>query len=176
MVISLEKAYRFAKKNHEGQVRKFSKKLYLTHVVRTAKIVLHYTNDETMVAAALLHDIVEDTDIEIEEIYREFGNEICVIVKQLTLVKGARQKKIVLKEKVLRMSSKAKIVKLADRTANVIGLFNPNVPKKFINKYISETEYVFGGDIIDNNDFKSIQLMLWGKLFKVIKILKIKFN
>jgi len=173
---NLEKAYKFAKQKHEGQIRRFSKKPYLTHLIRTYKIVNHYTQDEVMLVAALLHDVVEDTKVKITNIHEIFGEEIAEIVWQVTSIKDKRPKKIALKEKVLKMSSKSKIVKLADRTANVIGLFNPKVNKKFISRYIAETEYVFGGVIIDDNDFKEIQTMLWEKLFKIIKILKIKFN
>ena len=167
----LEIAYRFAKEKHKGQLRKFSKKPYLTHLVRTYKIVKHYTSDEVMLKSALLHDVVEDTKVKISEINRSFGNEVAVIVDQLTYA-GFGDKKVGMKKEVGNMTSKSKIVKLADRTANVIGLFNPNVPIKFVNRYINETEYVFGGVTIDNNDFKNIQLRLWKKLFNIIRILK----
>jgi len=169
----LDKAYRFAKEKHGEQVRKFSGKPYITHVVRTYKIVKHYTQDEDMLIAAILHDVVEDTEVKITEVNRLFGNNVAVIVDQLTFV--GSDKKFGLKKEVEDMSPKSKIVKLADRTANVIGLFNPRVPKKFIDRYINETEYVFGGVPIDN-DFKKIQLMLWKKLFNIIRTLKIKFN
>jgi len=172
---NLENAYKFAKEKHKRQLRKFSKKPYITHLVRVYKIVKHYTQDEDMLIAALLHDIVEDTEVKITKVNRLFGNEVAVIVDQLTLI-VVENKKVELKKEVDSMSSKSKIVKLADRTANVIGLFNPNVPKKFINRYINETEYVFGGVVIDNNDFNGIQTMLWKKLFKIVNILKIKFN
>ncbi len=172
---NLGKAYKFAIEKHEGQLRKFSKKPYITHLVRTCRIVSHHTTDETMLMAALLHDVVEDTEVKISEVNRRFGNEVSVIVDQLTYI-GTGDKKSGLKKEVDSMSSESKIVKLSDRTANVIGLFNPNVPIKFVNRYINETEHVFGGVAIDNNDFKNIQLRLWKKLFSIIKILKNKFN
>ena len=171
----LEKAYKFAKEKHKGQLRKFSKKPYLTHLVRTYKIVKYYTEDRTMLVAALLHDIVEDTSVTVLEIKILFGEEVAEIVDQLTY-KGNGDKKSGLKKEVGCMSSKSKIVKLSDRTANVIGLFNPLTPVNFINRYVEETEYVFGGVVIDNDSFKSIQLMLWKKLFSIIKILKIKLR
>ena len=171
----VEKAYKFAKEKHDGQLRKFSGKPYMTHLIRTYKIVEHYTVDEVMLVAALLHDVVEDTPVKITEVNRRFGNEVAVIVDQLTYVHDG-DKAVGLKIKVDNMTSKSKIVKLADRTANVIGLFNPKVPIKFVKRYINETEYVFGGVTIDNNNFEDIQLMLWNKLFNIIKVLKIKFN
>ena len=175
MYSALEKAYKFAVEKHNGQLRKFSEKPYISHLIRTYKIVEHYTKDETMLIAALLHDIVEDTSVKISEVNRLFGNDVAVIVDQLTYVHNGN-KAAGLKRRVDSMSSKSKIVKLADRTANVIGLFNPNVPIKFVKRYINETEYVFGGVAIDNNNFEDIQTRLWNKLFNIIKILKIKFN
>ena len=171
----LEKAYKFAKEKHKGQSRKFSKKPCITHLIRTYRIVKHYTNDEDMLAAALLHDVVEDTDVEISEVYKLFGADVAVIVEQLTFV-NTGNKAAGLKIEVDNMSSKSKVVKLADRTANILGLFNPSVPIKFVNRYIKETEHVFGGVTIDNNEFKNMQLMLWTKLFNIIRILKNKFN
>jgi len=167
-------AFKFAREKHSGQIRKFSKKPYISHLVRTYNIVKHYTQDEDMLVAALLHDVVEDTEVEISEVFELFGNEVAVIVDQLTLV-VVDNKKVELKKKVESMSSKSKIVKLADRTANVIGLFNPKVHRKFINEYINETDYVFGGVVI-HDDFERIQTMLWKKLFKIVNLLKIKFN
>ncbi len=172
---NLENAYKFAKEKHKRQLRRFSKKPYIFHPVMVYQIVKHYTQDEDMLIAALLHDVVEDTEVNITEVSRMFGKEVAIIVDQLTLI-VVDDKKVELKKEVGDMSSKSKIVKLADRTANVIGLFNPNVPKKFINRYINETDYVFGDIMIDNNNFKQIQTMLWKKLFKIIDILKIKFN
>mgnify|MGYP002513074007 CR=1 FL=1 len=75
----IEKAYRIASEAHKDQVRK-SGEPYIIHPVAVAKIVLDYGMDYQSVAAAMLHDTVEDTDLTLEEVKKEFGNEIAALV------------------------------------------------------------------------------------------------
>ncbi len=77
------KAYRFAATAHEGQKRR-SGEPFITHPVGVAKICVELRLDEETIAAALLHDVVEDTDITIETIRTEFGAEIAALVDGVT--------------------------------------------------------------------------------------------
>ena len=76
----IEEAVEFAKKAHEGAVRKGTAVPYIVHPVETALIVALMTTDEEMVAAALLHDVVEDTPVTEEEIRSLFGERIASLV------------------------------------------------------------------------------------------------
>jgi GTP pyrophosphokinase len=79
----IEKAYIFAKKAHEGQKR-MSGEPYFSHVVETAKILAKLGMDAKTVAAGLMHDVLEDTDIAEEEMLKEFGEEIVFLVNGVT--------------------------------------------------------------------------------------------
>lgn len=64
----LEKVRDFAAKAHEGQERKYSDEPYITHPVRVMEICREYTDDITILSAALLHDVLEDTEVGSEEL------------------------------------------------------------------------------------------------------------
>jgi (p)ppGpp synthase/HD superfamily hydrolase len=84
MVSLIDKAIGFATEAHVGQKRKIGSLPYIAHPVGVAMILLEMGCDETVVAAGLLHDVVEDTDVTLEEIRREFGDEVADIVKGCT--------------------------------------------------------------------------------------------
>lgn len=79
----IEKAYYFAEKAHEGQKRA-SGEPYFTHCVAVALILCEMKVQSTVVAAALLHDTVEDTSVTTDDIKREFGTEIMTLVDGVT--------------------------------------------------------------------------------------------
>ena len=79
----IEKAYYFAEKAHEGQKRA-SGEPYFTHCVAVALILCEMKVQSIVVAAALLHDTVEDTPVTTEDIKREFGEEIMTLVDGVT--------------------------------------------------------------------------------------------
>jgi len=81
--ILIEKAYHFAEKAHEGQKRK-SGEPYFIHVVATAKTLAKQGMDAKTIAAGLMHDVLEDTEITEEEMQKEFGEEIVFLVKGVT--------------------------------------------------------------------------------------------
>jgi len=84
----IERAYRFAERAHEGQMR-LSGDPYISHPLETARILADLEMDSTSIAAGLLHDVVEDQDIKIEQIEREFGEEIARLVDGVTKLKLA---------------------------------------------------------------------------------------
>ena len=77
------KAYNFAKENHEGQKRN-SGEDYIIHPLNVANILSDIELDDETICAALLHDVVEDTDITQEDLVKEFGEEIANIVDGVT--------------------------------------------------------------------------------------------
>ena len=79
----VQRAYVFAAKAHEGQFR-LSGEDYIEHPVAVARILSELEGDAHTLAAALLHDVAEDTDVTIEEIRQEFGVEIARLVDGVT--------------------------------------------------------------------------------------------
>ncbi len=79
----IEKAYLFAKRAHEGQKR-MSGEPYFIHVAATAKILAKLGMDAKTIAAGLMHDVLEDTEIEEEEMKKEFGDDIVFLVNGVT--------------------------------------------------------------------------------------------
>ena len=90
----LNKALLFSKESHKYQVRK-SGEPYVVHPILVAAIVVSITNDESMAIAALLHDVVEDTDVSIEEIAEYFGKDVAHLVAGLTKIDSLRDNELV---------------------------------------------------------------------------------
>ncbi len=80
---SVEKAYHFAKKLHEGQYR-VSEEPYIIHPVQVAKILVDLKVDTHTLIAAFLHDILEDTQTQPEEIKELFGDDVLSLVQGVT--------------------------------------------------------------------------------------------
>ena len=79
---------------HEGQIRK-SGEPYIVHPILVAAITAKISNDETMVQAALLHDVVEDTSFTIEELAVLFGDDVAHMVEGLTKIVEIRDGELV---------------------------------------------------------------------------------
>lgn len=79
----IKKAYDFAAKAHEGQLR-ISGEPYITHPFAVSLILANLGLDDTTIAAALLHDVVEDTKVELKDIRANFNEEIALLVDGVT--------------------------------------------------------------------------------------------
>jgi guanosine-3',5'-bis(diphosphate) 3'-pyrophosphohydrolase len=79
----IQRAYNYAEKAHAGQKRA-SGEAYITHCVAVAAILGEMRVPAIMIAAALLHDTVEDTDVKLEDLRRDFGDEITKLVDGVT--------------------------------------------------------------------------------------------
>ncbi|WP_297484024.1 HD domain-containing protein [Sulfurimonas sp.] len=90
----LNKALAFSKESHKHQVRK-SGEPYVVHPILVAAIVVSITSDESMAISALLHDVVEDTDVSIEEIAEHFGKDVAHLVAGLTKIDSLRDNELV---------------------------------------------------------------------------------
>lgn len=135
----------FAKAAHESidQRRKYTNAPYIVHPAAVAKTVSSVTNDLVTLAAAWLHDVVEDTPVSIEEIIEEFGADIAALVADLTDVSrpsdGNRRERLAIdREHTSAADPRAKTVKLADVIDNLsdIAEFDPG----FAAKYLGEKE------------------------------------
>ena len=122
----VEKAYFIAKKAHEGQFR-FSGEPYIIHPVSVAIILYNLGMDGESMAAALLHDVVEDTDMTKENIQEELGEDVANLVEGVTklgkvpiFTKEEQQAENV-RKMLMAMSQDIRviIIKLADRIHNM---------------------------------------------------------
>jgi len=77
-------AIRFATKAHGDQKRKYSGEPYIHHPLAVAEIVRSVPHTPEMIAAAILHDVVEDTPVELSEIKEAFGGKVAQLVAWLT--------------------------------------------------------------------------------------------
>lgn len=79
----VERAYKFAEAAHKGQKRR-SGDPYITHPVAVGRILLELNMSAEMIAAAMLHDVAEDTEITLDEIEAEFGSEVRFLVEAVS--------------------------------------------------------------------------------------------
>jgi guanosine-3',5'-bis(diphosphate) 3'-pyrophosphohydrolase len=121
----IAKAYEFARRAHAGQKRK-NGEAYFSHLVAAANNVLAWNLDEQSVAAALLHDTVEDTATTLDDIKREFGDEVAFLVDGVTKIgrikyRGVEGQVENLRKMLLALSQDIRVVlvKLADRLHNM---------------------------------------------------------
>ncbi len=122
----IRRAYEFAKAAHEGQ-RRDSGEDYINHPLAVAYILVEMGLDPTSVIAALLHDVVEDTPIGLEDITKEFGSEVAALVDGLTKLRNIifqnKQEQQVenLRKMFLAMARDVRVIlsKLADRMHNM---------------------------------------------------------
>jgi GTP diphosphokinase / guanosine-3',5'-bis(diphosphate) 3'-diphosphatase len=130
----LEKAYRFASKCHEGQTRD-SGEPYMAHPVMVAHILADMRMDVVAMETGLLHDVVEDTSITVDQVRKEFGPEVARCVDGVTKLTKLdifsaedRQAESV-RKMLLAMVEDIRVilVKLADRIHNMrtLGYLNP---------------------------------------------------
>jgi GTP pyrophosphokinase len=122
----LERVYEFAERAHAGQLRR-SGDPYITHPLSVALTVARMGLDQTTVEAALLHDVVEDTDVPLTQIRHEFGDDVAMLVDGVTklgqLDFEVKQERYVenLRKMFLAMAKDIRVVilKLADRLHNM---------------------------------------------------------
>lgn len=119
----ITRAYTVAEKYHTGQKRK-SGDPYITHPVAVATILAEMGMTGTTLAAALLHDTVEDTDYSLDDLTREFGEEVAMLVDGVTKLDkvqfGDAAQAETVRKMVIAMSKDIRVlfIKLADRLHN----------------------------------------------------------
>lgn len=146
-ISKLIQAMEFAEHAHSGQTRATGE-AYFIHPLEVCLILSEYQADLTSLVCALLHDVVEDTDVPLSEIEQRFGKQIAFIVDGLTkFEKGTIEKEeysAINKEKLLSTSIidiRIAIIKLADRLHNMRTLAIKRIEKKI--PYANETLLFF---------------------------------
>lgn len=122
----IEDAFQYAKSKHDGQMRK-SNEPYLIHPIAVANILADYHFGPSTIISGLLHDVLEDTDTEYDEIQGLFGDDVATIVSgvtKLTQLDFTSKEKAIAKnhqKMILAMTEDLRviIVKLADRLHNM---------------------------------------------------------
>ncbi len=145
----INEAYELAKDAHDGQRRK-SGEPYIFHPISVAQIVAENIGLGVIsIASALLHDVVEDTDITHEEIYKKFGDKISKIVRGLTKIKQLKSDKDIslqaenFRKMILTLNEDIRVIliKTADRLHNMQTM--ASMPKEKQEKIASETLYIY---------------------------------
>ncbi|MBD3300119.1 MAG: RelA/SpoT family protein [Candidatus Moranbacteria bacterium] len=143
------KAYKFAKKAHEGQKRA-SGEPYINHPLETAKTLASIGMDTTTISAAILHDVPEDTEHTLTELEKEFGKEIAFLVQGITKLgkiklRGNKKEYYLenLRKMFLAMAADIRtvVIKLADRYHNMKTL--DSLPKEKQYRIAKETMEVY---------------------------------
>ena len=122
----IEAAYELAKKAHEGQVRS-SGDPYISHPIAVAVILVGLGMDSDTIIGALLHDVVEDTSVTLEDIEKQFGADVAELVDGVTKLANipyssrAEQQAENVRKMLLAMAKDVRVViiKLADRLHNM---------------------------------------------------------
>jgi GTP pyrophosphokinase len=122
----LQKAYVFAGKAHKGQVRR-SGEPYLSHPLEVADYLADMKLDKTTLVAALLHDVLEDTDATAADIRENFGKEVADLVEGVTKISRVQEvspevrRAETIRKIILAMTDDIRIIfiKLADRIHNL---------------------------------------------------------
>ena len=119
----IERAYKVAEKSHTGQTRR-SGEPYITHPLAVSQILADLGIGPVTIAAALLHDTVEDTEYSLDQLRRDFGDEIAMLVDGVTkldkLKYGDNAQAETVRKMIVAMSKDIRVlvIKLADRLHN----------------------------------------------------------
>lgn len=147
-------AFDFATAAHAGAVRKYTGMPYITHPIAVADIVRAVPHTDEMLAAAYLHDVVEDTDVTLDEIEDKFGREVAELVYWLTdtttpEVGDRRTRKATYRAHLAGAPNAAKTIKLADLINNTESIVEHD--PKFARVYLAEKAELLtvleGGDL-----------------------------
>ncbi|MCH5162826.1 MAG: bifunctional (p)ppGpp synthetase/guanosine-3',5'-bis(diphosphate) 3'-pyrophosphohydrolase [Clostridiales bacterium] len=177
----LDKAIIFATNAHSGAVRKGGKIPYIVHPMEAAVIAASMTDDVEVIAAAVLHDVVEDTEVTAEQLEREFGKKITALVcadsEDKREDRPAAETWEIRKRETLEYIPKAdrdeQIIILADKLANIRSVYNDytkigdEIWNRFNVKDKSKHEWYYGGiaekldKVRDTNAYKEYVELLY---------------
>lgn len=161
----MKKALEYATKAHFGQTRSDNTP-YINHPERVAALVKKYKishNLDALIAAALLHDTIEDTNTTFEDLKKMFGGLVASLVQELTSDKEeiARVGKTeYLSQKMKKMSSYALVIKLADRLDNVSDLKTAKTDawrQKYKKETLSVLNYIEKERLLSKSHMKIIR-------------------
>ena len=183
----VSEAISFAVKAHDGMRRKNSNNPYILHPMEAAVIAGTMTTDQEVIAAAILHDVVEDADIAIEEIEEKFGKRVRELVESETEDKRAELPPIdtwrIRKEETLSVLKNTNdmgilMVWLGDKLANIRSIYREwrkegnSVWLNFNQKNVNEQEWYYKSilkyterlsDTLAWNEYKTITELMFGE-------------
>lgn len=107
---------------HKGQFRADGFTPYYTHPFKVAALVMEWGGSDEQVAAAYLHDVLEDTDMTAGELAALFGDEVAAIVKELTFPEDMPNRRANMLAAAAWFTKSAALVKMADATANLMDI------------------------------------------------------
>ena len=126
----LDKAIIFAVKAHNGIARKGGNLPYIIHPMEAVSIAATMTDDQELLAAAALHDVVEDTEVTLEEIRREFGDRVANLVDNESEKKTPgresetwHERKEKAMARIEQSSRESKIVAMGDKLSNMRAIY-----------------------------------------------------
>lgn len=157
----IKRAIYFAAEKHDKQYRKGTNVPYFAHPVLVAMEVSKYSEDEDIIAAAFLHDVIEDCSVGYTELQKLFSKRIAKIVKELSFSTGGdkkiswRDKKKVYLKKVKKASEEALVIVAADKMNNMRSYFDAVISGVDVGK-------LFRGDL-------SGYLWYYGKILEILK-------
>jgi len=161
----IRKAYDYACEMHKGQKRKYSGNEYIIHPVRVAKIVnLISDSDADMICAALLHDVIEDSEATYKDVAMRFGKVVADMVLELSnnddKGKNRATRKKMACDRMLKASVKSKTIKLADIIDNLKSIRKYDV--KFRDVFFAEKKLMI--ELLHEGD-----KILYKKAVKIIE-------
>jgi (p)ppGpp synthase/HD superfamily hydrolase len=115
-------ALRFARRVHLGQHRKQTGEQFVEHPIAVANLLLESGYDGALISAAYLHDVVEKTDVELDEIRERFGPDVAGLVDCLSEdpeIDGYGARKRALRKRIMESGGDPVIIYAADRVANM---------------------------------------------------------
>jgi len=133
------KAAKYAVAMHGDQKRKYTGAPYVSHCFDVAHIVAMAGGDDEMIIAAILHDVVEDTEATVADVEREFGMVVATYVEWLTDVSkpsdgNCETRKRIDREHIARAPDEVQTIKVADLISNTstIMKYDPNFAKVYL--------------------------------------------
>lgn len=127
----LDKAIIFATNAHHNVERRGKDFPYIVHPLEVVAIVSTMTSDQELLAAAALHDTVEDTDVTLEDIRREFGDRVAKVVEnesdkydeKLTVEQSWKERKQAAIDRLRNAPIESKMVALGDKLSNIRAIY-----------------------------------------------------
>lgn len=162
-------------KNIKDNIEKEKKhEEYITHPIEVAQLVRKYKKSHqinTLIAAAYLHDVLEDTNTTFNELVENFGIGVASLVMEVTTTKEIKEeigKAKYLAIKMRYMSDYALTIKLCDTLSNISSLFD--VDDKFREDYVNEKLFILD-DLLENRKLTETQLTIVKDINGILNII-----
>lgn len=141
----LTDAILFAAKSHSGQFRKDGRTPYINHPLEVMHLLNHAAgvSDESVLVAAVLHDVVEDTDVTVAEIAERFGERVAALVSEMTDDKTLRkeERKRLQLLTAHELTPDARLIRISDKICNVYDILYAPPDDWGINRRIDYLEW-----------------------------------